>query len=74
MSTVLVSLAEATIIAEKSREGKKPCVSRRKCYHCFEIWKQNGRKSEEEPPTFHPDFKDSCPMCGRELSHPSIPF
>ena len=71
----MVTLKECRILSEEAWEkyGKNG-IARKKCWNCFSVWKANGRKPEEEPPVFPPNFEENCPVCGQKLPHASIPF
>lgn len=69
-------LTRAWKIAEEAWKNSKHrrSVTKRQCERCFEEWKRNGRKEEEKPPFFPPDYEGKCPTCGSELSRPIVPL
>jgi hypothetical protein len=34
-----------------------------KCPACYAAWNDKGRRQEDKPPVFPPDFGGDCPMC-----------
>ena len=57
--------------AESKFKGK---AAKRKCPKCFQDWAKKGRKIEEKPPLFPPDYEGNCPVCGSNFSLPFVSF
>ena len=67
------ALIEAAKNAWKKSKAKGS-VAKRKCPDCYREWEKNGRRKEERPPLFPPDFEEPCPACGGKFSPPSAPL
>ena len=46
-----------------------PTMLAKKCSACISAWRENGSAQTKKPPSFPPNYKDRCPMCGEELEN-----
>lgn len=66
--TLIATKEFATALwADYNAENGRDNLAVMKCTACFEAWLIKGRKTDNRPPVFPPNYEGECPMCGGKM-------